>query len=109
VREQVSRGLHLNSNRHVRLKKIFKDIALYASLGRGEFREIYEHHPKRGKAPAIARVALARKVAAIVRAVWQSGQAFQSKAAATVHGNSLRGEHHRESSVPTSRSQETTH
>src|SRR5947207_5077841 len=27
IREQISRGLHLNANRHVRLKKIFKDIA----------------------------------------------------------------------------------
>lgn len=109
VREQISRGLHLNSNRHVRLKKIFKDIALYGSLGRGEFREIYEHHVKRGKTPAIARVALARKVAAVVRAIWQSGQPFQSNSAAKVPGNSFRGEHHRESSVPTSRSLETTH
>lgn len=78
VREQVARGLHLNTNRHVRLKKIFKDIALFASLRAGLFRTIFDRHVARGKSHAIARVALARKVAAIVRAVWRSGESFNA-------------------------------
>jgi len=73
VRRQVARGLHLNRNRHLRLKRIFRDIALFASLGRGEFRVVYDQHIARGKEPSIARIALARKVASIVRAVWCSG------------------------------------
>lgn len=73
VRRQVSRGLYLNRNRNTRLKKIFRDIALFASLGKGSFRAIYDRHVARGKEPSIARIALARKVAAIVRAVWSSG------------------------------------
>ena len=108
VREHVSWGLHLNRNRHVRLKKIFKDIALHASIGSGEFRAIYEHHLARGKSPGIARVALARKVAAIVRAIWRSGEPFRTQRQQD-HGNGLRGEHQKKSSVPASRSLEATH
>ncbi len=88
VREQVARGLHLNRNRNLRLKKIFKDIALYASLGRGEFRAVYDRHIARGKHPSIARVSLARKVAAIARAVWCSGEQFKSTRMAEHNGNS---------------------
>jgi transposase len=78
LRKQVSRGLYLNRNRNLRLKKIFRDIALFASLRRGAFRTIYDRHIARGKEPSIARIALARKVAAIVRAVWSSGLEYDA-------------------------------
>jgi hypothetical protein len=60
------------------LKKLLRDIALFASVGRGTFRSVYDSHIGRGKQPAIARVALARKIAAIILAVWRTGMPFSA-------------------------------
>ena len=76
VRDEQRRGIRLSQAGQPMLKKVLRDIALHASLGKGVLRTIYEGHLARGKAPGIARVALARKIAAIILAVWRSGQSF---------------------------------
>lgn len=72
VREERARGIKLRVG-HPLLKKVLRDIALHASLGRGHFRAVFEAHVARGKTPAIARIALARKIAAVILAVWRNG------------------------------------
>jgi len=78
VREQHSRGIRLRVG-HPLLKRVLRDAALQASRGRGHFREVFEGHMARGKAPTIARIALARKIAAVLLAVWRSGQPFSEE------------------------------
>jgi len=77
IREQHARGFRLSRNYQPRLKKVLKDIALHASLCSGAFRVVYDYHLKRGKQPSIARVALARKIAAVILAVWRNGVPFK--------------------------------
>jgi transposase len=76
VRTEKSRGIRLSKSAQPLLKKLLRDIALHASVRRGPFREIYDSHIARGKRPSIARLALARKIAAIVLAMWRSGDPF---------------------------------
>lgn len=68
-----TRGLNQNYNR--RLKKIFKSAALLASA-KGPCRPYYERLLARGLSPELARVTLARKLAAITLAVWKKGERF---------------------------------
>lgn len=77
VRDDKHRGVRLARAGHPLLKKIMRDLALYASLGRGTFRAIYDAHIDRGKTPGIARIALARKIAAIILAVWRSNAPYR--------------------------------
>ena len=72
VREERSRGIRLRVG-HPLLKRVLRDIALHAAIGRGQFANVFQAHVARGKAPAVARIALARKIAAIILAVWRSG------------------------------------
>lgn len=76
IRDDRVRGVHLAKACQPILKKVLRDIALYASIGRGAFRTIYDGYVARGMRPALARVALARKVAAVILAVWRSGNSF---------------------------------
>jgi transposase len=76
VRDERFRGLRLSKSGQPLLKKILRDMALYASVGRGSFREVYDAHIARGLKPSIARLSLARKIAAVIRAVWRSGKPF---------------------------------
>lgn len=90
VRDEQRRGIHLSQVGQPMLKKVLRDVALHASVGRGVLRTIYDGHIARGKAPGIARVALARKIAAVILAVWRSGQSFDP---AIVLQTKIRGEH----------------
>jgi transposase len=90
VRDERTRGIRLRVG-HPLLKKVLRDIALYASVGRGQFRAVFDAHIARGKTPAIARIALARKIAAVILAVWRSGIPF-SEAILTAKSKT-RGEH----------------
>lgn len=76
VRDWRARGVRLSKAGQPLLKKVLSDIALHASVGRGELRAVFDHHVGRGKRPAIARLALARKVASIILAVWRSGEPY---------------------------------
>ena len=90
VREERTRGIRLRVG-HPLLKKVLRDIALHASLGRGHFRDVFEAHIARGKTPAIARISLARKIAAVILAVWRSGVPFSETVVAAK--SRTRGEH----------------
>jgi hypothetical protein len=61
------------------LKKIFK-MAAHDVTGRpGELDQSYERMIGRGMRPEMAYLTLARKIAAIVLAVWKKGASFDSR------------------------------
>lgn len=68
------RGLNLNHNHD--LKNLFKSAATTASATHGPFRKFYEGLLAKGTQPAMARLTLARKIAAITLRVWKKGEKF---------------------------------
>jgi transposase len=76
VREARPRGVRRSNNGQPLLKKVLCDVALHASAGRGEFRTIFEKHLARGKRTSIARLALARKIASLIIAIWRSSKPY---------------------------------
>jgi transposase len=68
------RGLNLNHNHE--LKNIFKSAATTASATPGPFRDFYENLLIKGMKPDMARLTLARKIAAIRLSVWKKGERF---------------------------------
>jgi transposase len=68
------RGLNHNHNRD--LKELFKSTAISASTRPGPFADYYAGLLQKGIKPAMARLTLARKIAAIVLAVWKKGEHF---------------------------------
>lgn len=90
VREERTRGMRLRAGQPM-LKRVLRDVALHASLGRGHFRAFFDAQVARGKTPAVARVALARKIAAVIFAVWRSGVPYSE--ALLLEKSSTRGEH----------------
>jgi transposase len=76
TRSHTTRGLTLPYNHP--LKEVFKGAALMAS-GRGVFKPYYEALVQQGMRPAMARLTLARKIAAITLALWKKGEACDPK------------------------------
>jgi transposase len=70
------RGLNLNHNHD--LKNLFKSAATTASGGHGPFRQFYENLLIKGIKPEMARLSLARKMAAITLHVWKKGEPFDA-------------------------------
>jgi transposase len=70
------RGLNLNHNHD--LKNLFKSAATTASGSTGVFRSFYENLLLKGMKPELARVTLARKIAAITLHVWKKGEPFDA-------------------------------
>jgi transposase len=70
------RGLNRNHNHD--LKNLFKSAATTASGSDGPFRPFYENLLKKGMRPEMARLTLARKIAAITLHVWKKGEAFDA-------------------------------
>jgi transposase len=68
------RGLNHSRNRD--LKELFKSTAISASTRPGPFADYYTGLLQKGLRPAMARLTLARKIAAIVLAVWKKGERF---------------------------------
>jgi hypothetical protein len=68
------RGLNQNHNHD--LKNIFKSAATTAGGSPGPFREFYENLLAKGMKPEMARLTLARKIAAISLIVWKKGERF---------------------------------
>jgi transposase len=68
-----TRGLNEDDNR--RLKMVFKSAATHACHC-GAYREYYEGLLKTGMREEMARLAVARKLAATVLAVWKNGESF---------------------------------
>jgi transposase len=71
------RGLNLNHNHD--LKDIFKGAATRAASTAGPFQEFYQACLARGIKPHLARLTLARKIAAITLLVWKKGVRFDAE------------------------------
>ena len=73
---QQLRGLNANHNHD--LKDIFKGAAMRTSTCDGPFRNFYETLLAKGMRPTMARLTLARKIAAITLIVWKKGASFDA-------------------------------
>jgi transposase len=71
------RGLNTNHNHD--LKNIFKGAAIRAAGAPGPFQEFYAALVARGMKPSMARLTLARKIAAITLLVWKKGVRFDAE------------------------------
>ena len=71
------RGLNWNHNHE--LKNLFKSAATTAGTIDGPFRQFYEARLAQGMLPAMARLTLARKLAAIALILWKKGETFEAK------------------------------
>ena len=69
----------LNANHNHELKALFKSTALGASVGTGPFQEFYTALLAQGMKPTMARLTLARKIAAITLTLWKKGECFDAK------------------------------
>jgi transposase len=70
------RGLNQDYNRD--LKDIFKGAATRVSSSNGPLRDFYEHLLAQGRKPTMARLTLARKIAAITLIVWKKEVSFDA-------------------------------
>ena len=70
------RGLNANHNHD--LKKIFKSAATMASARPGPFEDFYAALLAKGMKPSMARLTLARKIAAITLTLWKKGERFDA-------------------------------
>ena len=71
------RGLNRNHNHE--LKNIFKGAAIIAATKAGPFQEFYAALVAKGIRPEMARLTLARKIAAIALIVWKKGVCFDAQ------------------------------
>ena len=70
------RGLNRNHNHD--LKNLFKSAATIAAVKPGPFQEFYDALVAKGIKPEMARLTLARKIAAITLVVWKKGVRFDA-------------------------------
>jgi len=70
------RGLNRNCNHD--LKNLFKGAAVAAATKPGPFEEFYAALLAKGMRPEMARLTLARKIAAIVLIIWKRGVCFDA-------------------------------
>jgi transposase len=70
------RGLNKNHNHD--LKYIFKGAAIRAAAVAGPFQQFYDALVARGMKPPMARLTLARKIAAITLLLWKKGARFDA-------------------------------
>ena len=74
---QQIRGLNQNHNHE--MKEIFKSTATRASCGTGPFHDFYATLLAKGMKPEMARLTLARKIAAITLTLWKKGGRFDAE------------------------------
>jgi transposase len=74
---QQIRGLNQNHNHD--MKNIFKSTALSASRRAGPLQDFYEGLLAKGMKPEMARLTLARKIAAITLTLWKKGGRFDAE------------------------------
>ena len=70
--------LGLNANHNHPVKALFKDAAASALAHPGPLREFYEQRIAQGMKPDLARLTLARKIAAITLNLWKKGERFNA-------------------------------
>jgi transposase len=76
-KKQISiRGLNKDHNHD--LKNLFKGAATRASVLPGPFQDFYQRSLARGIKPTMARLTLARKIAAITLTLWKKGENFDA-------------------------------
>lgn len=73
-RAPLTRGLNKNHNRV--LKDVFKGAALAAIVRPGPLQDFYHEMLTRGMRPELARVTLARKLAAVTLRLWKTGEPY---------------------------------
>lgn len=71
------RGLNWNHNHE--MKNLFKAAATTASIRPGVWREFYLGLLAKGMRPEMARLTLARKIAAIALQIWKKGETFDAE------------------------------
>jgi transposase len=71
------RGLNRNHNHD--LKNLFKSAATVAAAKPGPFQEFYDRLVAKGIRPEMARLTLARKMAAITLTIWKKGARFDAQ------------------------------
>src|SRR5713101_9069580 len=77
-KKQISiRGPNRNHNHD--LKNLYKSAATIAAAERGPFQEFYDALVAKGIKPEMARLTLARKIAAITLVVWKKGVRFDAQ------------------------------
>jgi transposase len=74
---QQIRGLNQNHNHE--MKEIFKSTATRASCATGPFRDFYAALLTNGMKPEMARLTLARKIAAITLTLWKKEERFDAE------------------------------
>jgi hypothetical protein len=74
---QQIRGLNQNHNHE--MKKIFKSTAVGASRCAGPLQDFYAGLLAKGMKPDMARLTLARKIAAITLTLWKKGERFDAE------------------------------
>ena len=75
-RPATVRGLNKDHNHD--LKDIFKGAAMRASTAAGPLHDFYENLLAKGRKPTMARLTLARKIAAIILIVWKKEVRFDA-------------------------------
>src|SRR5207245_1391744 len=71
------RGLNKDHNHD--LKGLFKAAAITASVRPGPFQDFYQALLEKGMKPTMARLTLARKIAAITLTLWKKGEGFDAE------------------------------
>jgi transposase len=71
------RGLNKDHNHD--LKGLFKSAAIAASVRPGAFQDYYQTALAKGMKPTMARLTLARKIAAITLTLWKKGESFDAE------------------------------
>ena len=73
-RQPLTRGLNRNHNRVV--KDVFKGAATAAATRPGPLQDLYQGMLTRGMREELARVTLARKLAALTLHLWKTGERY---------------------------------
>jgi len=76
-RKPMTRGLNRNHNRT--LKSVFMAAANDAATRKGPLKDFYEAMLERGIDPEMAKLTLARKIAAYTLKIWKKGEPFDEK------------------------------
>jgi hypothetical protein len=78
VRKNPTTVRGLNKDHNHDLKDIFKGAAMRARTAAGPMRDFYEALLAKGRKPTMARLTLARKIAAITLIVWKKEVRFDA-------------------------------
>ena len=82
MRARVAQTRGLNHNRNSKLKEIFKgaSVQVCTRMTRHPLHGDYQRLLEKGLKPSVARVTMARRIAAIVLAMWKHEQPYDPSA-----------------------------